>query len=129
MIDEVNKPFEKMQYLLEKLVIQSSSGVCSGDKCLQYNQLKVKQNLFFTIVMALISILIGVSTFAHFELNTFKAQIHTSELGFVSEESRLIGQVQRLNCDIVSLDAEVKDNNSQINNIKINIESLMGKLN
>jgi len=129
MIDEVNKPFEKMQYLLEKLVIQSSSGVCSGDRCSQYNQLKVKQNLFFTIVMALISILIGVSTFTHFELNSFKAQIHVSELGFVGEESRLTSQVQRLNCDVVSLSAEVKDNNSQLNNIKVSIESLMGKLN
>ena len=116
------EPFEKVQQLLEEFINHSNS--CLGDKCPQYNQLKVKQNLFMSIAAVLVVTLIGISTMAHVELGSFKEHIHVAEITSVSKEADLSRQVQDLNEDVSELYGYTKSNCSQLNKLKIDIERI-----
>lgn len=123
---DIKDPFEKMQSLLEKLVTQSSS--CLEDKCPQVNQLRVKQNLFMTIAGVFVTILIGISTSAHVEINNFKEYIHAAEILSVSKEVDLLRQVKTLNHNVSELYDCTKNNSIQLNKLEVNIERLKVKL-
>jgi uncharacterized protein YlxW (UPF0749 family) len=126
MIEIIDKePFEKMSRLLEKLTSQMNS--CSGDKCPQFNQLKVKQNLFMTIAGAFVAVLIGISTMAHIELKSFKEQIHSSEINVVGKRADLSRQVYELKNDVNELCNHVKNNNAQLNRLEVDVERLKVK--
>jgi len=123
---DIKDPFEKMQFLLEKLV--SQSGSCLGDKCPQFNQLKVKQNLFIAIAGAFVAALIGISASAHIEINNFKDQFHSTKVLSVSKEVDLSRQVKTLNYNFLELYNHTKKADLRLNKLEINIEHLKTKL-
>lgn len=126
MKDKYEEPFEKMEILLDKLIAQS--GACLGDKCPQFNQIKVKQNVFMTIILAFITILIGVSTISHIELGSFKEHIHVTELSAAGTEADLSRQVKGLIIEANKICTAIKVNTCQLNKIKLDVERLKVKL-
>ncbi len=124
--DKYEEPFEKMEILLDKLIAQS--GTCLGDKCPQFSQIKVKQNVFMTIILAFITILIGVSTISHIELGSFKEYIHVAELSAAGAEADLSRQVKGLIIETNKMCTKIKINNNQLNRIKLDVERLKVKL-
>ncbi len=126
MKDKYEEPFEKMEMLLDKLIAQS--GTCLGDKCPQFNQIKVKQNVFMTIILAFITILIGVSTISHLELGSFKEYIHGAELSAAGVEADLSRQVKGLISEADKMSTKIRANNCQLNKIKLDVERLKVRL-
>ena len=119
------EPFEKLPYLLEKLILQSA---CSGDKCPQFNQIKVKQNLFITIILTFIMILIGVSTWVHVETDNLEAYVHATEITSISKQVDLSRHVQGLDTEIKDLDSCIKDHSSQLNCLNVEVEKIKLKV-
>ena len=123
---ENKEPFEEVQLLLEKLIKHTNT--CSGDKCSQFSQLKAKQNLFITIAGVFVTILIGISTWAHVELSSFKEHIHITEINLASEGADLSRQVQGLSSDVNKICTAIENNNCRLNSIKLDVERLKVKV-
>lgn len=126
-VDETNKDniYDVLQTLFEKFTKTSNVVVgCLGENCPQFSQIKAKQNLFVTIMITLITILVGISVNAHIELSKFKEKSYMSEIGVAAKRSDLTRQIESLSSSVSNNILVLKKQDERLDNLKLDVERI-----
>lgn len=120
---ETRDVYDVLQNLFEEFTKKTTTS-CLGESCPQFSQIKVKQNLFITIIVSLIVILVSISTYTYIELNDFKESSYLNKIDIATKRADLSRHVKELSVKIDNNVLILKDYDDKLDSLSLDIERI-----